>query len=50
MEYSEKAVAKAIVKLFEEWMGGVAKVEDRWGTWEKMMNMDMHERNEERRT
>ena len=48
VEYSEKAVAKAIVKFFEEWMGGVAKVEDRWGTWEKMMNMDTSEmKNEE---
>ena len=48
VEYSEKAVAKAIVKFFEEWMGGVGKVEDRWGTWEKMMNMDTSEmKNEE---
>lgn len=48
VEYSEKAVAKAIVNFFEEWMGGVAKVEDRWGTWEKMMNMDTSEmKNEE---
>ena len=31
-------------------MGGVAKVEDRWGTWDKMMNMDLSGvKNEEHR-
>jgi hypothetical protein len=46
---TSKEVGDCVKKKYESWFATVIPVEDRWGSWEKMMNFDTSEMKSERR-